>query len=180
MHHDDWFTLAELTERLGGLVWVEEQMASLLQGWAAVESVAPVAVHFATSGRHHAWHAQVIRECLPTSPRLREVEPERSPTAGWEQAMTMLHNMTDIDATVPRLKALNKVLHPWLDREIGALSDLGRPVSDAPLMRWLRFVSLDHHDDGSAANSLLSSRVTSAVSVEDHRLIASLDLLATS
>ena len=127
MHGDDWFTLAELTERLGGLVWVEEQLSQLLAGWAANEASAPAAIFFATAGGHHAWHAQVVRGCLPTSPRLTEHDVVVAPTIGWTRTITTLGTLTDAGATLPRLKALVKVIDPWLDREIGALVDCGPP-----------------------------------------------------
>ena len=173
MEGDDWFTLAELTERLGGLVWVEEQISQVLTLWAANEATAPTAIFFATAAGHHEWHAQVVRDCLPTSPRLLESEPVVAPTTGWDNTITTLRNLTDADATSARLKTLVKVINPWLDREIGALVDLARPVSDAAMMRWLRFVSIDHHEDNEAATHLAASQT---VRVGDHRLIANLDL----
>jgi hypothetical protein len=176
MRGDDWFTLAELTERLGGLVWVEEQLAELLSSWASVEASASVAVVLATASSHHRWHAEVVRGCLPTSPRLREVEVVCAPTAGWENAIATLSALTEVNATLPRLKALVKVIDPWIEREIGALRELSRPISDAAMMRWLRFVSLDHDDDGAATASLLTSQASAAVWVNDHRVVASLDL----
>ena len=176
MHGDDWFTLAELTERLGGLVWVEEQLSQLLAGWAANEASAPAAIFFATAGGHHAWHAQVVRGCLPTSPRLTEHEVVVAPTIGWTRTITTLATLTDAEATLPRLKALVKVIDPWLDREIGALVDLARPISDAAMMRWLRFITIDHHDDGQAAALLTASTASNTTYVDDHRLIAGLEL----
>ncbi|MDB4205961.1 hypothetical protein N9812_02005 [bacterium] len=176
MRGDDWFTLAELTERLGGLVWVEEQLSQLLTGWAANEASAPAAIFFATAGGHHAWHAQVVRGCLPTSPRLTEHEVVVAPTIGWTRTITTLATLTDAEATLPRLKALVKVIDPWLDREIGALLDLARPISDAAMMRWLRFITIDHHDDGQAAALLTASTASNTTYVDDHRLIAGLEL----
>ena len=176
MHGDDWFTLAELTERLGGLVWVEEQLSQLLAGWAANEASAPAAIFFATAGGHHAWHAQVVRGCLPTSPRLTEHDVVVAPTRGWTRTITTLGTLTDAGATLPRLKALVKVIDPWLDREIGALVDVARPISDAAMMRWLRFITIDHHDDGQAAALLTASTASNTTYVDDHRLIAGLEL----
>jgi hypothetical protein len=37
-------------------------------------------------------------------------------------------------------------------------------------------VSLDHDDDGAAMALLLTSQASAAVSVNDHRVVASLDL----
>lgn len=176
MHGDDWFTLAELTKRLGGLVWVEEQLSELLALWAGSEASAPTAIFFATASGHHQWHAQVIRGCLPTSPRLLEHEVVVAPTMGWDRAIETLGGLTEEEATLPRLKALVRIIDPWLDREIGALLDLARPISDAAMIRWLRFVAIDHHDDGEAASLLAASAASQATRVADHRLITSLDL----
>jgi hypothetical protein len=173
---DDWFTLAELAGRLGSLVWVEEQLAELLRAWSTVEAHAPAAIFFATTGRHHRWHGEIVRSCLPTSPQLLEPEVVQPPTGGWRTSMATLQDLTDPDATAARLKSLAKVIDPWIDREIGVLLELARPVSDAPMMRWLRFVSLDHYDDGAAAEMLLAALVSDAVRFEDHMVVNTLDL----
>jgi len=176
MDGDDWFSLAELTTRLGALVWVEEQLAQVLTQWGAIEDHAPSAVVFATTARHHAWHAEIIRGCLPTSPQLLEDEVVCTPTAGWQTAVVSLRALTDPGDTAVRLKALVKIVGPWLDREIGALLELGRPVSDAAMSRWLQFVSIDHQHDGEAVAALLTSQSSNAVRFGDHRVIAELDL----
>lgn len=176
MEADDWFTITELASRLGSLVWIEDQLASVLAHWSAIESHAPSAVLFAQAGQHHRWHATTIRDCLPTSPQLRETEVEQSPTAGWTAAINTLRGLTDPDATAARLKALTKVVDPWLDREIAALLDVSRPISDAAMMRWLRFVAIDHGADGHAAQQLVAARSLDAVRVDDHLAISELDL----
>ena len=176
MDGDDWFTLAELTKRLGGLVWVEERLADLLTGWSRADEHAPSAIFFATSAGHHAWHGEVMRSCLPTSPELLDPDPVAAPTAGWEASIATLGDLDAPEATSTRLKALARVIDPWLEREIGALLELGRPVSDAAIMRWLRFSAIDHHDDGEAASHLLASRASEATTFDDHLLISSLRL----
>lgn len=176
MQSDNWFTLAELTGRLGALVWVEESLASVLEQWVGCEVEASAAVHFATAGAHHRWHGDVIRRCLPTSPRLDAANMVRPPTAGWEQSVATLASLVDPYAASTRLKALAKVVNPWLDREIGALLDLGRPVSDAAMMRWLRFVTIDHDHDSDATDMLLTSQASKATRFDDHLIVSGLNL----
>ncbi len=176
MQSDDWFTLAELTNRLGALVWVEENLANVLDQWVACESEASAAIHFATAGSHHRWHGEVIRGCLPTSPRLDAVNMILAPTSGWEQSVSTLSAIVEPDATEARLKALVKVVNPWLDREIGALLDLSRPISDAAMMRWLNFTTIDHDHDGEVAEMLLAAQASKAARFDDHRVISGLDL----
>lgn len=176
MDDDDWFSLAELTTRLGGLVWAEEQLGELLAGWSKIDASAPVAIAFASAGGHHRWHGEVIRACLPTSPQLNADDAVRAPTPGWAQSIETLRNLNDPDATVARLRALTKVIDPWLHREIAVLLDLSRPVSDASMQRWLRFTTLDHGDDGDLIHQLLAARSAEPTRFEDHATLATLDL----
>ncbi len=176
MHDDDWFTLAELTGRLGGLVWVEDQVATVVDSWTAVDAHEPSVVLFHSTSRHHRWHSEVIRDCLATSPQLRETDVVQAPTPGWAAAIATLGELADPDATVARLKSLVKVVNPWIERETGALLDLARPVSDAATSRWLRFVSIDHRDDDDAATELLATRASAAVRFDDHLAINDLHL----
>lgn len=176
MDDNDWFTLEELTGRIGGLVWVEEQLGDLLGFWLRVESDDATAVYLATASGHHRWHAEVLRKCLPTSPKLGAEHAVRPPTDGWDAAVVTLRKLNDPDATVARLRSLVKVLHPWVAREIGALVELARPVSDAPMSRWLRFVTIDHDDDGQAAVELLAAHADDAVRFDEHVLVNELSL----
>lgn len=176
MHDDDWFPLAELTARLGGLVWVEQSLSDVMRGWSTCEADPAAVILFGTAARHHQWHAEIVRDCLPTSPALLKPDPIRPPTDGWQRAADLLRELVTPDATATRLRAVVRTLDPWLDREIEALTLLARPVSDAPMQRWLRFVAIDHREDGDAATELLTSRVDEAVQLEDHQLLQQLDL----
>ena len=176
MHDDEWFPLQELTQRLGGLVWVERRLAELASEWSRIDASAPAAVAFAALGGHHAWHAEIINQCLPTSPALAAGEVIEAPTAGWQRAVDTLRTLDAPDATTTRLKALVRVVDPWLARELGALTELANPVSDAAMTRWLRFAMLDHHDDGDATIRLLTNRSGEAVTLDEHAVLSELDL----
>ena len=176
MQDDDWFSLAELTQRLGALVWVEGQVAELLVGWSRIEAAGSVALAFRATGGHHQWHAEILTDCLPTSPLLEPKDAVRPPTTGWQKAVETLSSLTDPEATAARLRSMVKVVDPWLEREIGSLTELARPVSDASMSRWLRFVSLDHADDGEALFHLLAARSSEPTRFEDHALVSALDL----
>ena len=161
---------------MGGLVWVESQLATIMRSWSQIEVEASVAVGFATIAGHHQWHSEVIEACLPTSPALDAEAAVSAPTEGWEAATQRLAALTDPDATTARLKAVVRVVDPWLSREIGALQELARPVSDAPMQRWLRFVSIDHDDDGEWASKLLTRGGNDVIGFDEHVLIGELDL----
>ena len=176
MDDDDWFSIAELTGRLGGLAWVEHSLSAVISDWAKSEADTAVAVVLRTTARHHEWHAEIVRSCLPTSPLLLDQDPVRPPTAGWERAVASLRTLQEPDSTAARLRVIVRVLDPWLQREIDALTLLARPVSDAAMQRWLRFASIDHHDDGEAIQLLLAGRADDAVRLDDHQLLQQLDL----
>lgn len=176
MDDDDWFPLAELTERLGGLAWVEQSVGDVLAGWTRHEADPAAAVFFGTTARHHQWHAEIVLSCLPTSPALLEQDPVRPPTQGWQRAVNALSTVVAPNSTATRLRAIVRTIDPWLQREIEALTVLARPVSDAAMQRWLRFVRIDHDDDGEVAAQLLANRADEAVQLDDHQLLQQLDL----
>jgi len=165
---EDWFPLVELTARLGALAWAEQAVGDCLQKWSAIEPDPVIAVFFDTAGRHHQWHAHVIRDCLPAYESLRENEPEQPPSPGWAAAIDAMGSLHDPDSTAARLRVLAKSIDPWFERELGMLMELANPVSDAGVSRWLRFVTLDHAEDGARAAVFLSNRSDDAVRLEDH------------
>ena len=175
MSHE-WFSLAEISERIGRLVWVEERLFEVVGEWSGAEPVHAAAVLFGSTSRHHGWHSQVLRECLPTSVQLREGSPVTAPTSGWQSAIAAMRSFDGEDATTMRLASLVRVVNPWLSRETGALIDVSRPTSDAAAARWLRFVGLDHDDDGSVAAELLDELQANTVSFRGRAAVAELDL----
>gem|GEM_PF-887190 len=171
MSEDDWFPLAELTSRLGALAWVEHAVGEVLCGWSITEPDPGIAIFFDTCGRHHLWHAQVVRGCLPSYESLVGDEAEHPPTSGWTDALDAMAMLGDPAFTGARLQVLVKAIDPWLTRELGVLVDLANPVSDAAVTRWLRFVMIDHSDDEASARVLLAGRADDAVSLEAHQRV---------
>ena len=173
---DEWFPLEELSGRIGALVWVEERLFEVVGEWSSTEPVHAAAVVFAATSGHHGWHSQLLRDCLPTAVQLQEPPLVRPPTAGWESSIATMRALVGEDATSARLASLTKVVDPWLAREIGALLDLSRPTSDAAIARWLRFVEIDHQDDGLATAQVLDELQANIVSFRGRALAAELDL----
>lgn len=173
---DDWFPLEELNLRLAQLVWVEEAVAGVLDTWAGIESHAGATRAHAVAAAHHRWHAQVLGELLATSPALDASSAVGPPTPGWSQAIETLIELADPSRTATRLRVLLREINPWLARETGALLDLARPIADAELARWLRFIEIDHHDDGAGLGVMLEALIGNTESLEDRALLASVDL----
>ena len=170
----EWFPLEELTNRLAALVWVESQLAELLARWASVDEHPGACILFLQAGRHHEWHAEILRGCLPTSEQLA-TEPH-PPTEGWRDAVERLTGVDAPEQTISRLGALVRELDPWLARETDTLFELARPIADAPLLRWLRFIEIDHDDDGRGLAELLDALATNTVSLTDHSMLHEIDL----
>jgi len=175
-HPDEWFPLEELAERVAGLVWVERQLGRLLVGWAAIEEHPGARILMLQAGRHHDWHAEVLSGCLPTSVQLEEVARPSPPTEGWRDAVERLAEVDDPAQTISRLGAVVRELDPWLARESDTLFELARPIADAPLLRWLRFIEIDHDDDGRGMAELLDALAANTVSLTDHSMLHEIDL----
>ena len=172
----EWFSLAELTERIGGLVWVEKQVGDVLVDWSKVDPAPSVAIALRIAGGHHHWHSEVLTSCLPTSPGLAPADAVKPPTSGWTATIETLRSLREPQGTAVRLRSIVKVINPWIEREIDMLIELARPVSDAAMTRWLRFASLDHDDDGGGLARLLAARSDEPVRFEDHAIVNGLDL----
>lgn len=173
---DSWFPFEELAERIAALVWVEQSLADLFEAWSSAEVHSGARILLAQTGRHHAWHAQVLSECLPTSPELADRAMPRRPTQGWADAIALLRSIVDGDQSPVRIAAVVRELDPWLVRETSALLDLARPVADAHLTRWLRFIEIDHHDDATSMAALLDVLQANTVSLHDRSLLSQIDL----
>ena len=173
---DDWFRLEELATRLAELVWVEERLFELLGRWSTIDANDGARILFATASRHHGWHSEVLRQCLPTSPQLADRSIPRPPTAGWARAIEQLSEVVEADQTVARLLCVARQFDPWVEREFSAIQDLCRPVADAALFRWLRFASIDHDHDGRAISERLDALQEETVSLDAHAISHSIHL----
>lgn len=170
----DWFTLDELTSRLGALAWVEQQLALVLEHWAMDSDDAAATVAFSRAARHHQWHGELVAEALATSPQLNANERIGSPTAGWTAAIEQLTALRSLDV---RLTAIVRIVAPWLAREIAALRDLANSTSDRDHDRLLGFVSSDHAADHAEIADVLDRRSHLAIDLDGRRELADITLL---
>lgn len=171
----DWFSLAELATRIGQLIWVEEHLADLLASWSTNDVHHRAAELFAATSGHHAWHAQVLRDQLPTSPQLVEASAVAPPTVGWSDTIATLADLTG-EQTALRLTVWLELLDPWIEREVEALVTCTPPVSEAALHRWLRFCTIDHVDDTTIAAALATQLRSNTTSLTDRSFLLALNL----
>lgn len=156
----EWFSLEELTSRVAQLIWVEQTLSEVMVAWSSAEPAAARAVFYAEAGRHHRWHAEILTTCLPTSEQLVSASEVRAPSEQWSKTALELRALGAEDDSSLRAQALTQEIHPWLDREETALRDIGGPTSAKHLIRWLRFIALDHHDHLDRVTNLV--RVSAA------------------
>jgi len=172
-----WFPLIESTGRVAQLIWVERQLGFVLDAWSRSEAHAQSCLMFARNAEHHRWHAEILEGCLPTTPELAAHAAIRPPNDAWESAVAALRSLDGSDRSLVRLLALVREIDPWLSRETGALLALLRPIADGALIRWLRFVVIDHEAHATEGEALLAVlQADQVVQLADRRLIAAINL----
>ena len=180
MSDDDWFPLDELAGRLAELVWVENAVADVFAAWSIHEADAASALAFRVAAGHHRWHGEVLAGCLPTSAQLAEQCRPKPPTAGWEAAIDVLHGLAEPDQSSTRLTVAVRKIEPWLERECSALLQVLRPIADAALLRWLRFIVDDHQRDHAPLSERLVALQGNTVQLGDRALLERIDLTSRS
>jgi len=173
---DDWFPLDELAGRLAELIWVESGVADVFDAWSTKEADAESALAFRAAAGHHRWHAEVLGRCLPTSDQLVERCRPKPPTPGWDAALATMHELVEVDQSSTRLTVATREIGPWLDREYSALFELLRPIADAALLRWLRFIVDDHAKDYAPLVARLAELEGNTVRLGDRALLDQIDL----
>jgi hypothetical protein len=141
-------TLVESARLLGGYAWVETRLFEVTGAWVGSESASEARVFFDTQSRHHAWHAQLWSERIPTVDGV--VDPDAVTSAPTDGTAALFRTIGAPDSgggTLLRLVALARVVLPRL--VCGYARHLQRvsPVSDAPVIRALR---LALRDEGEA------------------------------
>ena len=120
----------ELTDALGGYVWLSRRLAVELGAWGADEAEASVAVYLHTLARRCADHGACWEALLAESPALEAAERVRPPSVGWEGLFR-----AESAGTAERLVTL---LHVVLPRLLVSLEDFAArlgPVAEAPEQR---------------------------------------------
>lgn len=147
--------LVESARWIGRMVWLEERIFEILGLWVPSVPEPDVKLAFASQSRHHAWHAQLLREHLPETHAVEPgalVEPPSDETVAFAAAFRA-------SATTPeRLVGLFEVTLPAVVEAYRARIDAANPITDGPLVRALRFVLVDDDADAEAGVALLASR----------------------
>lgn len=151
-------TLRELARRLGGHRWVEARAFELLGEWACTLPEPEVKALFGRHCYHHAWHAELLTECLPELPAAGTRQALAVAPGPQVEAFFDVLGRSGSDA-VERLVGVYRVLLPAViaayRRDLSAMN----PVSDAPAMRALELVVRDEVLDRREGDLLLASAI---------------------
>ena len=146
--------IEELTDALGGYVWLQRNLSDGLNSWRAGESDAGVAVYLHSSARRFEQHSAGWEALLADSPALAASERVRAPSPGWEQVFDGAAS-----ETTERLVIL---LHVVLPRMLISLerfaAQLGE-VSEAAEQRFCAGVASDLRAQQSRGLALLDERM---------------------
>lgn len=148
--------------RAGAARWLDGRLFEILGGWVASVPEPEVKIFLATQSAHHGWHASLWEERLPT---LHDVEPASwiGPAPGVEPAVAKLAEAT---TTVERLVGVHRVLLPRLAAAHAEHLEKANPVADGPIIRTLRLVLQDEHEDQRSGERLLHDLLRTPADVE--------------
>lgn len=157
--------LARWARRAGAYAWLEMRLFELLGRWATTVPEPAAAAQLGTASRHHAWHAELWHEHLPSIPGLDAAELVAPADVGIAAAVDDLVTAAPGSGVEP-LASAYRVLVPRLvagyDRDLAATS----PVSDASVARTLRIVLADLVPDWIAGQRQLAALLTDQGAVE--------------
>lgn len=149
-------TLEEAARRIGRYAWVEMRLFEVLGGWVPTVPELDVKLHLGTHADHHAWHAQLWHERLPSLPHLPVDELVR-PGDGVDAFMDALGEPRGSDQTVEKLVGLYRVLVPHKVAAYTHHRERTTAVADAPTTRALDLALRDEVDGWLEGNRLLAS-----------------------
>lgn len=149
-------TLEDAARRIGRYAWIEMRLFEVVGSWVPTVPELDVKLHLGTHADHHAWHAQLWHERLPSLPGLSADELVR-PGDGVEAFMAALGEPQDPDQTLEKLVGLYRVLVPHKVAAYTHHHERTTAVADAPTIRALDLVLRDEVAGWREGNRLLAS-----------------------
>lgn len=144
--------IRETARRLAGHRWIEHRLFECTGAWAAERDDADTTRVLAAEARHHAWRASMWDGVVP---ELHDLDP--ADVVPPEHDVALLEALAATVGSVERLAGLARVVLPVVLRRYEEDLVSVTEVSDAPVGRTLRLVSVDARADGRAADELLRS-----------------------
>lgn len=155
-------------DECGALAWIATELFLLEGHWAPEVADDTFAAHLAEASRHHGWHADLWRGCLPDSAALdataRVVPPE-----GWGGAIAAARAMTS-DAA--RATALARGLLPRLLVRLHRLHQQSAGPGDRTVRRVAGIVMADVQADWIGTQAALERIGLAPISPLDQSFVA--------
>lgn len=140
-------SIEETAARFGRYRWVEMRLFEVLGGWVPTVPELDVKVRLGTHSRHHAWHAEVWSQLLPTIPETDRDPPAVPAGDGLVSFFEKLAEAEGAELTIEKLVGVYRVLIPHKIASYTRHLDMASPVADAPAIRWLELVLHDELGD---------------------------------
>lgn len=160
---------------VGGYQWIEQRLFEILGGWVASEADPGARLLFDTTSRQHAWHAELLAQCLPGSGQLDRALLTVPPSPEVDHLLSSLGRPSSEDPSSPqsgrppgpggaggtlhRLVAAGRVVLPRLVAGYGHHLSRAVPVTDAPVIRVLRLVMRDDIEAWQTTEAMIQALV---------------------
>ncbi|MBV8979576.1 MAG: hypothetical protein JO086_01620 [Acidimicrobiia bacterium] len=160
------FSVEESARRVGNYKWVEMRLFEVLGGWVATVPEMDVKIRLGTHCYKHAWHADLWNKRLP---ELREMNPDRLTEPPNDAMVQFIEAMTAPEApdeTIEKLVGVYRVLIPHKIAAYTFHLNATSTITDAPTIRWLKFILQDELDDWRDGELMLQSLIRTSGDVE--------------
>jgi hypothetical protein len=160
------FSVEETARRVGHYKWVEMRLFEALGGWVATVPELDVKMRLGTHTYKHAWHADLFNKRLP---ELREMNTERLTTPANEHIEAFFQALTEPegpDQTIEKLVGVYRVLIPHKIAAYTYHLNATSTITDAPTIRWLKFILIDEMDDWRDGEMMLQALIRTPSEVE--------------
>ena len=160
------FSVEESARRVGAYKWVEMRLFEALGGWVATVPEMDVKIRLGTHCYKHAWHADLWHKRLP---ELREMNPDRLTQPANDGMVRFVEALTAPEApgeTIEKLVGVYRVLIPHKVAAYTFHLNATSSITDAPTIRWLRFILEDEMDDWRDGEMMLQSLIRTGAEVD--------------
>jgi hypothetical protein len=161
-----WFDGDEAARRIGHYRWLELRLFEVLGGWVATVPELDVKQQLGVDSYHHAWHAELWRERLPTRAGHDAATLTRPANENMAAFMDELAAPQGREQTLDKLVGVYRVVLPHAIAAYSYHLRVASPVSDAPTIRSLTFVLQDDMIDWREGERLIQRHLRTPQDVE--------------
>jgi hypothetical protein len=155
-------TFEETATRLALYEWIESRLFEVMGRWVALVPEPDVKLALGALSQEHGWHAQLWRERLPTTERIR-AERLASPAGGHLSAfMAALQEPEGEGQTIEKLAGVFRVLLPHLVVAYSRHLTGASVASDGPVARALKLVLNDETEEWRRGEELVQALASSS------------------